>query len=116
MEKGTKNGNEKTNGKTNGGNGKMMPVFFLDFMEALLVVIWIIDFFVVYGTFYPEITHSQIVGLVVTAVIMFLLVIPFSWMAWVVFFIGFAYAFFWGFKPWTWAKESEAKLEEEMGA
>ncbi|MEM4255044.1 MAG: hypothetical protein QXR53_01810 [Candidatus Norongarragalinales archaeon] len=82
-----------------------IPVFLFDFIEALTVVIIIIDFIMVYKYFYPEVVGSQILGIVITTIITFLLIIPYPFMAWVVFFITFAYSFFWGFQPWTWAKD-----------
>ncbi len=96
----------------------MTPFFLLDFIEALTVVIIIIDFILVYRIFYPEIVSSQIIGIVLTTVITFLLIVPYAWVAWLVFLGGFAYSFFWGFQPWTWAQDEPYegdKLEKEMG-
>ena len=91
-----------------------IPFFLFDFIEALTMIVIIIDFIVVYKVFYPEIIGSQIVGLVIATLVIFLLAIPSTWFAWFLFVAGFAYSFFWGFQPWTWAKE-EPKGEDEAG-
>lgn len=84
----------------------LIPVFiFSDFIDALTLVIIILDFVGLYKYIYPELVASQIVGLVITTIITFLLIIPYPWFAWLMFGLTIAYSFFWGFKPWTWAKE-----------
>ena len=96
----------------------LLPVFLFDFIEALTLIVIIIDFIMLYKYFYPEVVGSQIVGLVISTIITFLLVIPYPFMAWVVFFITFAYSFFWGFQPWTWAADEPYegdKLTKEQG-
>ncbi|MFH1056329.1 MAG: hypothetical protein V1717_00835 [Candidatus Micrarchaeota archaeon] len=92
-----------------------LPVFLFDFIEALTMIITIIDFIVIYKLFYPDIVKSQIIGFVIAVLVVFLLVIPYTWFAWFLFLAGFAYSFFWGFKPWTWAKDKDRDLSEEAG-
>ena len=88
--------------------------FLLDFTQALTLIVIIIDFVVLYKIF-ESFARSQILGLVITAIIIFLLVIPYNWIAWLVFLAGFAYSFFWGFQPWTWAGNEPKKPEEDAG-
>lgn len=76
------------------------PVALMDWIEAITLVIIIIDFVVVYRIF-ADMTN-QIIGFIIAAIILYLLVIPYNWVAWLVFIGGFAYSFFWGFNPWEW--------------
>ncbi len=91
-----------------------LPAFLFDFVEALTLIVVIIDFIMVYIIF-RDTLNGQLVALVMSAIITFLLVIPYPWFAWLIFFSTFAYSFFWGFRPWTWAKEGERNLDEEAG-
>ncbi|MBS3070342.1 hypothetical protein J4220_02435 [Candidatus Micrarchaeota archaeon] len=92
----------------------IVPVFiFSDFMDALTLIIIILDFVMLYKYIYPEMVSSQIVGIVITTVITFLLIIPYAWFAWLVFGLTVAYSFFWGFKPWTWATDKKEREDEE---
>lgn len=92
----------------------LLPTFLFDFVEALTLIIVIIDFIMVYIIF-RDTLNSQLIAAIMSAIITYLLIIPYGWMAWLIFLSTFAYSFFWGFKPWTWAKEGERNLEEEQG-
>jgi chromate transport protein ChrA len=91
-----------------------LPVFLFDFTQALTLIIIIIDYVVLYQIF-EGFTSSKILGLVIATIITFLIVIPYNWVAWLVFLAGFAYSFFWGFQPWTWAGNEPKKPEDEAG-
>lgn len=89
------------------------PVFQFDFIEALTLIVIIIDFIMMY-TFFKEIINP-FVGIMISVLVTFLLVIPYGWFAWLIFFSSFAYSFFWGFQPWTWAKGGGKSQDEESG-
>ncbi|MBI3588197.1 hypothetical protein HY095_03310 [Candidatus Micrarchaeota archaeon] len=77
-----------------------LPV--LEFFEAMGLVVLILDFVLLYRLFYPGIVGAKAIALFITTVITFLLLIPYPWFAWLLFFVLFLYAFFGSFRPWDW--------------
>ena len=88
------------------------PVFFLDFIEAMFLIVVIIDFLQTYRMLYPEMLTSQLISLIITTIITFIIFIPYQWTAWVWFVGTFMYSFFYGFQPWTWAQEKPMEGDE----
>ncbi len=76
----------------------------LEFFEALGLVALIINFIMLYNFFSNGVIKYPVINVIVTSIVTFTLLVPFPWFNWIVFFILFAYAFFWSFKPWEWAK------------
>lgn len=77
-------------------------MFFLEaFFDSLLLVMWIVDFILLANAFKDAIPYT-IVRFILAGIITFLLVIPYTWFAILIFLALFGYAFFWGFQPWTW--------------
>ena len=74
----------------------------LDFMDGLNVVILILDFIMLYRLFYPSVVGSQILGIALSALVTFLLVVPNQWFMYIVFCALFLYSFFWNFRPGSW--------------
>ena len=74
----------------------------LDFWDALGVIVLLIVFIMLYNMFYPSIVSSQLVALVLVAVITFLVVIPYPWFKYLLFCFLFMYGFFQTFKPYEW--------------
>ncbi|HIH20363.1 TPA: hypothetical protein HA244_03790 [Candidatus Micrarchaeota archaeon] len=89
-----------------------VPVFMFDFIEALFLIVIIIDFIQTYRIFYPEVLASQLISLIVATIITFTLYIPYPWVGWLAVFPLFTYSFFYGFQPWTWAQEKPMEGEE----
>src|SRR3989338_10482672 len=77
-------------------------VFLLQLFEAFDFVATLITFFLMYRMFYPEVIASKIIGLLVTFIVMFVLIVPFPLAKWLAFAGLFGYGFFWGFRPWEW--------------
>ena len=89
-----------------------LPIFLFDFWKALFLVVIIIDFIQIHRIFYPEILSSQLISLIISTIITFAILIPYEWTAWLTFVITFAYSFFYGFQPWTWAQDKPMEGEE----
>lgn len=92
----------------------LLPVYLFDFWEAFNVVIIVMIFIAMYNMFYPELLSSKLLATIVTATIIFLVVIPFDWFRYLMFVYFFMYAFFWQFQPWTWGRQpSKDEIEKE---
>ena len=89
-----------------------LPVYLLEFWDALFLIVIIIDFIQLYRIFYPEMLSSQLICLVITTIITFALFIPYPIVGWLAIFPLFAYSFFYGFQPWTWAKDKPIEGED----
>ncbi len=77
----------------------LLPAVALDFMDSLLIIVVILDFILIYRLFYPSLVGSQIIGIALTALVTFMLVIPNAWFAWLIFCCLFLYSFFWNLNP-----------------
>lgn len=101
-------------------NAALAPVFapFLlqGFWEAFGLVTTIIVFILLYKLFYPDVVDSQLIGLIMAAVITYLIVIPYEWFKYLLFVILFMYAFFWEFRPWEWGVRRPRKAGEYPSA
>ncbi len=78
------------------------PFLFQGFLDAFGLVATIVVFIMLYKLFYPDVVGSQLVALLIAAVVTYLLVIPYEWFKYLLFVVLFMYAFFWEFKPWEW--------------
>lgn len=84
---------------------------FQGFWDAFGLVATIVVFIMLYKLFYPDVVGSQLVALLIAAVVIYLLVIPYEWFKYLLFVILFMYAFFWEFKPWEWGvRKQETKF------
>jgi len=86
---------------------------FQGFWDALGLITTIIVFIMLYKVFYPDVVESQLIALIIAAIITYLLVIPYEWFKYLLFVILFMYAFFWEFKPWEWGVREREKEPEQ---
>ncbi|MFH1779765.1 MAG: hypothetical protein ABH803_01310 [Candidatus Micrarchaeota archaeon] len=92
-----------------------MTLILAAFFDALLLVIWIIDF-IALNNVLKGVVSSSLISLVIAGMVTYLLVIPYTWFAIVLFFALFGYAFFWGFQPWDWGTEEKEFYDADKDA
>jgi hypothetical protein len=65
-----------------------------EFFDALGVIVLILDFVMLYRLFYPAVVSSNFIALMLTTLVAFLLLVPYPWLAWVMFAALFMQGFF----------------------
>ncbi len=65
-----------------------------EFFDALGVIVLIIDYVMLFRLFYPGVVQSQLISILLATVIAFLLLVPYPWLAWVLFAALFLNGFF----------------------
>ena len=80
----------------------MDAIALLAFENAFDVVIVLILFFLLYNFFHPKLVASPFLGLILTVIVVFLLVIPYTWFRYFLFAVLFLAGIFTNIKPWEW--------------
>ncbi|MFH0835673.1 MAG: hypothetical protein V1834_00750 [Candidatus Micrarchaeota archaeon] len=80
----------------------MLPLFLFQFGQALDLVIVLVLFFLLYNFFHPKLVSSPFLGLLITIIVIFILVIPYPWFRYFLFAILFLAGIFTNIKPWEW--------------
>jgi len=79
-------------------------VFQVDFWEAFGLIVLILIFFTLYNLLTNNFIRHPLLALLVTALIMFLLVIPYDWFKYLLFVVLVMYGMFTVMKPGEWLK------------
>ena len=56
-----------------------------EFFDALYAIALILDYIMLYRLFYPGVVQSQLIAISLTTIITFLLLVPYQWLAWILF-------------------------------
>jgi len=81
-----------------------LPVFYTDFWEAFGLVVLILVFFTLYNLLTNNFIRHPLLALLVAALIVFLLVIPYDWFKYLLFVVLVLYGMFTVLKPGEWFK------------
>ncbi|MGB9577346.1 MAG: hypothetical protein ACP5O3_01715 [Candidatus Micrarchaeia archaeon] len=81
-----------------------LPLMQADFWESFGLVVLILVFFVLYNILSNNFIRHPLLALLVTAIIVFTLVIPFEWFKYLLFVVLVLYGFFVTAKPGEWFK------------
>lgn len=56
-----------------------------EFFDALYAIALILDYIMLYRLFYPGVVQAQLIAISLTTIITFLLLVPYPWLAWIIF-------------------------------